>query len=67
MAKQAVQSNQFKEVITSLDQQIAKLQKARALLLEGDAPEAPVKRGPGRPRKTEAPVAAPARKKAKAS
>jgi len=50
------------EILVSIDQEIAKLQQARALLSGGAAPVA--KRKAGRPRKTAA-VAAPAAKPAK--
>ena len=51
------------EILSALDEEINKLQQARALLTGNSAPvAAPVKRGPGRPKKTST---SPAKKSAK--
>jgi hypothetical protein len=46
------------EIIRQIDAEISRLQSARALLTE-----APLKRGPGRPKTTEQPVAPTPRKR----
>ncbi len=46
------------EIISQIDAEIARLQGARALLTE-----TPLKRGPGRPKATEQPVARTAKKR----
>ncbi len=53
MKKKEANPMKFAEVLASLDREIAALRKARELLLEGDGPVAPVKRGRGRPRKVQ--------------
>lgn len=47
---------QMSQILESLDAEIQSLQRVRALLMESEGEEAPVKRGRGRPRKTEAPL-----------
>ena len=54
---------QMSEVLESLDAEIRSLQRVRALLMESESTEAPVKRGRGRPRKTETPSDAAAPEK----
>jgi hypothetical protein len=49
-------------ILASIDEQINKLQQARAVLTDGVVAPAATK-GPGRPKKTAAPVAAKAPKK----
>jgi hypothetical protein len=57
-----IRSMTLDAILTSIDEQISKLQQARAVLTDGVVAPAATK-GPGRPKKTAAPAAAKAPKK----